>query len=101
LKTIATDVDFYTLSCSPRDYKQANRWHNVRVTVDGGPYTLSYRTGYYGDGIDSPYPKDARKARTLLTSDGEKAELIPSSSSVSEGTLAVPVRDGESLYTIR
>lgn len=116
LKTIATDADFYTLSYSPRDYRQDNRWHNVKVTVDGGPYTLSYRTGYYGDGIESEDPNETKKARTLLTATGEKldrpantnqpiifhAELIqPSPSTIPAGTPTAPVRHGINLYTIR
>jgi hypothetical protein len=73
-KIIATDADFYSLSYSPRDFKQDNKWHNVKVTIDGGPYTLSYRTGYYGDGINSPDPKQVKASRTLLTSNGEKIQ---------------------------
>jgi VWFA-related protein len=70
-KIIATDANFYTLSYSPQDFKQDNKWHKVTVKVDGG-YTLSYRTGYYGDGLNAPAPKTSR---TLLTADGEKVHL--------------------------
>ena len=71
-KIIATDADFYSLSYSPRGFKQDKKWHNVKVTVDRGPYTLSYRTGYYGDGANTSDPNEAKKARILLTSNGEK-----------------------------
>jgi VWFA-related protein len=116
LKTIATDADFYTLSYSPRDFKQDNKWHNVKVTVDGGPYTLSYRTGYFGDGANTSDPNEVKKARILLTSNGEKlqrpgnydqpiifhAEVQPSSSvPVSEDTPIPPEKKNETSYTIR
>jgi hypothetical protein len=119
-KIIATDADFYSLSYSPRDYKQDNKWHNVKVTVDGGPYTLSYRTGYYGDGINSPDPKEVKASRTLLTSNGEKiqrpdnynepiifhADVQPSSSVataeiVPANAPALSEKKNETTYTIR
>jgi len=42
--------NYYTLSYSPNDLRGNGSWHSVRVTVDGGPYTLSYRRGYFDDG---------------------------------------------------
>jgi VWFA-related protein len=115
-KIIATDADFYSLSYSPRDFKQDNKWHNVKVTLDGGPYTLSYRTGYYGDGANTSDPNEAKKARVLLTSNGEKfqrpgnydqpiifqAEVQPSSSaSLPENTPTVPEKKNKTIYNIR
>jgi VWFA-related protein len=116
LKTIATDADFYTLSYSPHDFKQDNKWHNVKVTLDGGPYTLSYRTGYFDDGANTSDPDDVKKARILLTSNGEKlqrpgnydlpiifqAEVQPASSvSLPENTPTVPEKKNETIYNIR
>ncbi|MGF7180298.1 VWA domain-containing protein [Tunturiibacter psychrotolerans] len=115
-KIIAADADFYTLSYSPRDFKQDNKWHNVKVTLDGGPYTLSYRTGYYGDGANGSDPNEAKKARILLTSNGEKfkrpgnydqliifqAEVQPSSAvSLPEDTPTLPEKKNETIYNIR
>ena len=115
-KIILTDADFYSLSYSPRDFKQDDKWHNVKVTVDGGPYTLSYRTGYYGDGANTSHPNEVKKARILLTSNGEKfqrpgnydqpiifqAEVQPSSSvPVSEDAPIPPEKKNETSYTVR
>jgi VWFA-related protein len=115
-KIIATDADFYSLSYTPRDYKQDNKWHNVKVTLDGGPYTLAYRTGYYSDGANTSDPDDVKKARILLTSNGEKlqrpgnydqpiifqAEVQPSSSvSLPENTPTISEKKNETIYNIR
>jgi hypothetical protein len=115
-KIIATDADFYSLSYSPRGFKQDKKWHNVKVTVDRGPYTLSYRTGYYGDGANTSDPNEAKKARILLTSNGEKfqrpgnyeqpiifkAEVqLSSSVSLPENTTKVPEKKNETIYNIR
>jgi hypothetical protein len=114
-KTIATDAAFYSLSYSPRDFKQDDKWHNVKVTVDGGPYTLSYRTGYFGDGANTSDPNDVKKARTVLTSNGEKfqrsgnhqpiifqAEVQPASSvALPENTPPLPEKKNETIYNIR
>jgi VWFA-related protein len=115
-KIIATDADFYSLSYSPRDFKQDDKWHNVKVTVDGGPYTLSYRTGYFGDGVNTSDPDDVKKARIVLTSNGEKfqrpgnydqpiifqAEVQTASSvSLPENTPTLPDKKNEMIYNVR
>jgi hypothetical protein len=115
-KIIATDADFYSLSYTPRDFKQDNKWHNVEVTLDGGPYTLAYRTGYFSDGANTSDPDDVKKARILLTSNGEKlqrpgnydqpiifqAEVQPSSSvSHPENTPTISEKKNEMIYNIR
>jgi VWFA-related protein len=118
-KIIATDADFYSLSYSPRNFQQDNKWHNVKVAIDGGPYTLSYRTGYFGDGINNSDPRNSpsgsKTTRTLLTSDGEKiqlpqnhsepiifhADMQPSSSvAVSGDAPALAEKRNETIYTI-
>jgi VWFA-related protein len=116
LKTIATDADFYTLTYSPADFKLDDKWHNVKVTLDGGPYTLSYRTGYYGDGASSSDPNETKKMRILLTSNGDKfqrpanydqpiifqAEVQPTSSvPVPENAPTPTEKKNEISYTIR
>ncbi|WP_353068761.1 VWA domain-containing protein [Tunturibacter empetritectus] len=118
-KIIATDADFYSFSYSPRNFQQDNKWHNVKVTIDGGPYTLSYRTGYYGDGanISDPRnsPSDSKTMRTVLTSNGEKiqlpenhsepiifyADVRPSSSTAVSGDApTLPEKKNQTVYTI-
>jgi VWFA-related protein len=60
---VSTDSSAYTISYSPRNFHYDNKWHTVKVTVQGGPYTLSYRRGYFADtphrlvaGTDNPHP---------------------------------------------
>ncbi len=63
--------DFYTLSYSPRDFRYDNSWHKVKVILNGNPYNLSYRRGYFADGND---PRN--KAEDTHT-DGSRAKLLP------------------------
>ena len=72
-KILAEDTSFYTLTYAPHDLQYDNKWHKVKVKVDGGRYELSYRRGYYDDGANSP--PDPRKSRTLLRAGGEKVEV--------------------------
>lgn len=44
------DASFYTLTYSPQEVKVDNRWHAIKVQVDGGDYQISYRHGYFDDG---------------------------------------------------
>lgn len=67
----ATGASFYTLTYSPRDVKVDNRWHRVRVSLEGGEYRLSYRRGYYDDGYNLKQT-DAPGRRRLLRN-GEAA----------------------------
>ncbi len=70
-----SDTSFYTLTYSPRDLHFNNKWHKIRVVVDGGSYHLSYRSGYFADGSlrDTEQPA---KSRTRLLVNGEKDEVI-------------------------
>lgn len=71
---LESDGSFYTLTYSPDDLRIDNKWHKVRVEVDGAPYQLSYRRGYYVDG--SAREKDPpSRARTRLLWNGEKLEV--------------------------
>jgi VWFA-related protein len=80
-RVIDNDAKYYTLTYSPKDFRFDNKWHNVRITVDGGPYRLSYRTGYFADGsiqsTDKPAP-----TRTQLKAGGETEEVSPQLRSV-------------------
>jgi VWFA-related protein len=44
---ISADSSFYTLAYAPHNAEGDNRWHKVRVQVNGESYQLSYRRGYY------------------------------------------------------
>ncbi len=69
-----SDVSFYTLTYSPHDLRFDNKWHKIRVAADGGPYHLSYRTGYFADGSVREKDEPA-KPRTRLLANGEKLEV--------------------------
>ena len=71
---LESDGSFYTLTYSPDNLRFDNKWHKVRVEVDGAPYQLSYRRGYFADG--SARQKDPpSRARTRLLWNGEKLEV--------------------------
>ena len=71
---------FYTLTYSPGNFSYNNKWHSVRVAVEGG-YHLSYRQGYFADASMAP-PEQPAKSRTRLTLDGDKVEVLPQLRSV-------------------
>jgi VWFA-related protein len=72
---VDTGSNFYTLTYSPRGFAYDNKWHNVKVTVDGGRYHLSYRSGYFAD--ESPGSERPSKPRTRITIDGERVMVPP------------------------
>ncbi len=71
---LSTDTSFYTLTYSPSNLHFDNKWHKIRVAVDGPRYNLSYRRGYFADGSlrDTDEPP---KSRTRLLANGEKLEI--------------------------
>jgi VWFA-related protein len=75
---IDTSNDFYTLSYSPHDFRFDNSWHKVKVTLNGNPYNLSYRHGYFADGND-PHNKaedpQPSASKTKLLANGETVEM--------------------------
>ena len=73
-KILEDDNSFYTLVFSPQDFHPDNKWHQVKVKVDGGPYTLSYRRGYFADG-NNLGPKSNDQPRTLLLTGGKTKDL--------------------------
>jgi VWFA-related protein len=73
-KILEQDNSFYTLVFSPKDFHPDNKWHQVKVKVDGGPYTLSYRRGYFADGTNLG-PKSDDRPRTLLLAGGKTKDL--------------------------
>src|SRR6185312_7509681 len=68
-RTVDTDSDFYTVTYRPDNLKANNKWHKVKIAVDGGPYHLSYRRGYFDDGTGTA--NSPRKTRTVLRAHGE------------------------------
>jgi VWFA-related protein len=71
-----TDASFYTLTYAPHDVKFDNKWHKVKIGVDGGDYTLSYRRGYYDDGANAGRSPTSPTKRSQLLANGEKAPAI-------------------------
>lgn len=61
-----SDASFYTLTYSPQDVKLDNRWHKVKVEVDGGHNELSYRRGYFDDGSNLKQAEDSPERKRLL-----------------------------------
>lgn len=70
--TVDTDSHFYTLTYRPDDLKANNKWHKVKIAVDGGSYHVSYRRGYFDDGTGTSHPP--RKARIVLRAHGETVQ---------------------------
>ncbi|HTV09846.1 MAG TPA: VWA domain-containing protein [Candidatus Aquilonibacter sp.] len=118
---LSSDNSFYTLVFSPNDFEENNKWHEVKVKVEGGDYQLSYRRGYFADG----YNMDGapRKSNTMLLTNGETqtlpadlrsspiiftASVVPANAPSPDPTTqfrafndAVNLKHGEKLYTIR
>lgn len=68
-RIVGSSSDFYTLSYSPQQVKFDDRWHKVKVTVEGQSYQLSYRHGYFDDGSNITPP--SAPGRKVLTANGE------------------------------
>jgi VWFA-related protein len=64
-----TGTSFYTLVYSPTDVKLDNKWHNVKVKLDGGDYQLSYRRGYFDDGSNLKQAESSGRKRLLKSGD--------------------------------
>ncbi|WP_446745716.1 VWA domain-containing protein [Silvibacterium acidisoli] len=73
-----TDRSYYTLSYTPQNFKEDNKYHRIRIELDNGShYQLSYRQGYYADGSKggSVDVNAVPGSRTRLLSDGQKLTL--------------------------
>ena len=70
--TLDTDSHFYTLTYRPDNLKANNKWHKVKIAVDGGSYHVSYRRGYFDDGTGTSHPP--RKTRIVLRAHGETVQ---------------------------
>ena len=71
---LESDGTFYTLTYSPEDLRVDNKWHKIGVEVDGAPYHLSYRRGYFADG-SARQTDQPSGSRTRLLWNGEKLEV--------------------------
>jgi VWFA-related protein len=109
-RVMESDGSFYTLSYSPHDFRFDNKWHKVRVAVDGGSYQLSYRRGYFADGNNAEH-LHPDKPRIRLLENGETAEEQPDIHSAPvifqaqvlpvSGSPGSPVKNGTIPYSIR
>ena len=59
------DAAFYTLTYSPQEVKLDNRWHKIKVQIDGGDYQISYRHGYFDDGSNLAHSEGPGRKRLL------------------------------------
>ena len=104
-KVIGSDGDFYMLSYTPRTMNFDNKWHKVRVALDGSHYNLSYRRGYFADG--NMAAEQAAASRTRLASGGRKQTLPPSyiAPIIFEARVLpngrMPERRGRTQFTVR
>jgi hypothetical protein len=89
-----TGASFYTLTYSPKNFRFDNKWHNVQVTLDGEPYHLSYRSGYFADGSVGGSVQPA-ESRTRLMPNGKKVEVFQplSSAPIIFEANATPIHD--------
>lgn len=68
-KVTTTGADFYTLTYIPHNYEEDKKWHKVRITLDGPAYTLSYRRGYFADGVNTS-PERGTGSVAVLAANG-------------------------------
>jgi VWFA-related protein len=59
------DASYYTLSYSPQEVKLDNKWHKIKVQVDGSDYQISYRQGYFDDGANLGHGEGPARQRLL------------------------------------
>ena len=73
MRAINGGARFYTLTYTPHDLRFDNKWHKVKVKIDGGDFQLSYRRGDFDDGLNlQPPPKTER---VLLRPEGHTEKL--------------------------
>jgi VWFA-related protein len=74
-RIVSSDSSAYTITYSPHNFRYDNKWHTVRVTVEG-PYHLSYRRGYFADQPASVVP-DKAEHKNLELASGATAAVAP------------------------
>ena len=116
----ATGGDFYTLTYSPRDYREDRKWHKVQISVDGAAgYVLSYRHGYFADGVNAAQAghPSTFNSRLIAAAGGKaasdsvgnqpiifQAHLVPAAelpTSAKLQPLDSPLKKDERLYAVR
>jgi len=75
-RVITDDASFYTLTYSPDDLRLDNKWHKLKVKIEGHNYDLSYRQGYFDDGVNGATKPAKRGTRTLLRAYG-RTQSVP------------------------
>ncbi len=109
--------DFYTLTYSPRGYREDKKWHKVQISVDGDHYTLGYRHGYFADGVNAAPIARRPIPGTRLAAGGEpvvqgdssplpiifQARVLPAGSTPAPGAPQMPdspVKKNDILYAV-
>lgn len=112
---ISTDSSYYTLTYAPQGLHRDGKWHKVKIALDDPRYHLSYRRGYFDDGLNDPPPPG--ESRTLLRADGTparvpnhtgdpiifQARVLPASISPpteTAGIIPSPPKKGQTVYTV-
>jgi VWFA-related protein len=75
-EVISQDGSYYTLTYTPNDLHLDNKWHKLKVKLNNSSYELSYRHGYFDDGVNDASTPAKRDSRTLLRSGGS-TERVP------------------------
>lgn len=75
-QVVSNDASYYTLTYSPDDLHLDNKWHKLKVNVGEPSYKLSYRQGYFDDGVNGAAKPSKRGARTVLRAGG-RTERVP------------------------
>lgn len=92
LHLVNTSGSFYTLTYSPSNFHFDNKWHKVRIKLDGGSYQLSYRQGYFADAQSGSGQKAAQPGTTLQDS-GDKVEVQLRTNPIIFQATVLPVSD--------
>lgn len=119
-QVIRDDANYYTLTYAPDNLHLDNKWHKLKVRVEEHSYDLSYRQGYFDDGVNNAATPAKREPRTLLQggattkrvldNQGEPiifearvlpaAELPPAMVGQKPNPAERPPKHGETAYTI-
>lgn len=79
-QVITEDASYYTLTYSPDNLHLDNKWHKLRVKIEGHDYDLGYRQGYLDDGVNGNGKPAKRDSRILLQADRE--QTVPDNQNV-------------------
>jgi VWFA-related protein len=71
---VDSDGSFYTITYSPKSFRQDKKWHKVKVSLEDSSYTLSYRTGYFADAFARGAQQPEKPGKRSLLGGGEVEE---------------------------